>query len=263
MGADMTRFSDKAVIVTGGASGIGEATAARFAVEGALVTVADMNEPAKLPEGAIFLRVDVTDEAQVTAMVDETVARRGKLDCIVNNAGIGAAMPTSMLPLETWEKVYAVNSTGVFLCSKAAIPHLEATRGNIVNTASISGIGGDYLMSAYNASKGAVVNFTRSLAMECAEIGVRVNSVCPGVVETPLASSILEKGEDRDHWMERVPLHRPGTPADIAAAITFLASDDASYITGHNLVVDGGITAHTGQPNFIRRQMMRAQGHGQ
>jgi len=259
----MTRFSGKVVIVTGGASGIGAATAARFASEGALVTVADMNEPASLAEGAIFFQVDVSDEAQVTAMVEETVAKRGKLDCIVNNAGIGAAMPTSMLPLEQWEKVFAVNSRGVFLGCKAAIPHLEATRGNIVNTASISGIGGDYLMTPYNASKGAVVNFTRSLAMECAEMGIRVNAVCPGVVETPLASMAIEPVEDREEWMERVPLHRPGQPKDIAAAITFLASDDASYITGHNLVVDGGITAHTGQPNFIRRQAQRAQGHGQ
>lgn len=257
----MTRFSGRAVIVTGGASGIGAATAARFASEGALVTVADLNAPASLPPGAIFMQVDVTDEAQVVAMVEETLARRGKLDCIVNNAGIGAAMPTAMLPRESWEKVFAVNSTGVFLGCKAAIPHLEATRGNIVNVASISGLGGDYLMSAYNASKGAVVNFTRSLAMECAEIGVRVNAVCPGVVETPLAAGGLERAEDRDHWMERVPLHRPGQPQDIAAAIAFLASDDASYITGHNLVVDGGITAHTGQPNFIRRQALRAQGH--
>lgn len=257
----MTRFSGKVVIVTGGASGIGAATAARFASEGALVTVADMNEPASLPTGAIFVRTDVTDEAQVVAMVEATVAQRGKLDCIVNNAGIGAAMPTAMLPLESWEKVFAVNSTGVFLGCKAAIPHLEATRGTIVNVASISGIGGDYLMSAYNASKGAVVNFTRSLAMECSEIGIRVNAVCPGVIDTPLSGPAIERGEDRDHWMERVPLHRPGQPEEIAAAIAFLASDDAAYITGHNLVVDGGITAHTGQPNFIRRQARRTLGH--
>ncbi len=257
----MTRFSGKVVIVTGAASGIGAATAARFASEGALVTVSDLNEPASLPDGAIFIPVDVSDEAQVSAMVEKTVAERGKLDCIVNNAGIGAAMPTSMLSLETWEKVFAVNSRGVFLGCKAAIPHLEATRGSIVNVASISGLGGDYLMTAYNASKGAVVNFTRSLAMECAEMGIRVNAVCPGIIETPLSAGGLERIEDREHWMERVPMHRAGQPGDIAAAITFLASDDASYITGHNLVVDGGITAHTGQPNFIRRQMARAQGH--
>jgi meso-butanediol dehydrogenase / (S,S)-butanediol dehydrogenase / diacetyl reductase len=255
----MTRFSGQAVIVTGGSSGIGAASAARFSAEGALVTVADMNEPATLPAGAIFVRVDVTNEAQVQAMVEETVKQRGKLDCIVNNAGIGAAMPTTMLPLEGWEKVMAVNSTGVFLCSKAAIPHLEASRGCIVNVASISGIGGDYLMSAYNASKGAVVNFTRSLAMECAEIGVRVNAVCPGVIETPLAASALERAEDREHWEERIPLHRAGRPDDIAAAIAFLASSDASYISGHNLVVDGGITAHTGQPNFVRLWANRAR----
>jgi meso-butanediol dehydrogenase/(S,S)-butanediol dehydrogenase/diacetyl reductase len=258
----MTRFSGRVVIVTGGASGIGAATAARFAAEGALVTVADLTPPASLPEGALFIATDVTDEAQVVAMVEQTVAMRGKLDCIVNNAGIGAAVPTETMPLETWERVMAVNARGVFLGCKAAIPHLEATRGNVVNTASISGIGGDYLMSAYNASKGAVVNFTRSLAMECAEIGVRVNAVCPGVIETPLAAGALSNEDDREHWMERVPLHRPGTPDDIAAAITFLASDDASYITGHNLVVDGGITAHTGQPNFVRRWANRARPAG-
>ena len=124
----MTRFSGKVVIVTGGASGIGAATAARFASEGALVTVADMNEPAELPEGALFIATDVTDEAQVAAMVEQTVAKRGKLDCLVNNAGIGAAMPTETMPLETWEKVFAVNSRGVFLGCKAAIPHLEYLR---------------------------------------------------------------------------------------------------------------------------------------
>lgn len=257
----MTRFSGKVVIVTGAASGIGAATAARFAAEGALVTVSDLNEPASLPGGAIFLRADVTDEAQVQAMIAETVNRRGKLDCIVNNAGIGTALPTASLPLESWERTFAVNSTGVFLCSKAAIPHLEPTRGNIVNVASISGLAGDFQMTAYNASKGAVVNFTRALAMECGELGVRVNSVCPGVIVTPLAAGILENAQVREDWEERVPLHRLGQPEDVAGAIAFLASDDASYINGHNLVVDGGITAHTGQPNVFNARMLRAQGH--
>lgn len=256
----MTRFSGKVVIVTGGASGIGAATAARFASEGALVTVADLNGQAGIPEGAIFVRTDVTDEAQVIAMVEETVAQRGKLDCIVNNAGIGTAMPTASHPLDIWEKVFAVNSTGVFLCSKAAIPHLEATRGSVVNVASISGIGGDYQMTAYNASKGAVVNFTRALAMECAEMGIRVNSVCPGVIRTPLAAAMLSDDEAREDWTARVPLQRLGQPEDVAATIAFLASDDAGYITGHNLVVDGGLTAHTGQPNVLRLRQKREQG---
>ncbi len=258
----MTRFSGKVVIVTGGASGIGAATVARFASEGALVTVADMNEPATLTEGAMFVRTDVTDEAQVVAMIEATVAKRGKLDCIVNNAGIGTAMPTASQPLETWEKVFAVNSTGVFLCSKVAIPHLQATRGNIINVASISGIGGDYQMTAYNASKGAVVNFTRALAMECAEVGIRVNAVCPGVIHTPLAAAMLGNEEVREEWTSRVPLRRLGQPEDVASTIAFLASDDAGYITGHNLVVDGGLTAHTGQPDVYRIRMKREQGQG-
>jgi meso-butanediol dehydrogenase/(S,S)-butanediol dehydrogenase/diacetyl reductase len=258
----MTRFSGKVVIVTGGASGIGEATAARFAAEGALVTVADRNAPAALPPGAIFVRTDVTDEAQVEAMVADTVKQRGKLDCIVNNAGIGTAQPTASMPRETWETIFAVNSTGVFLCSKAAIPQLEATRGNVVNVASISGLAGDFQMTAYNASKGAVVNFTRALAMECGELGIRVNSVCPGVIATPLAAGILANASVREDWEQRVPLHRLGQPEDVAAAITFLASDDASYINGHNLVVDGGITAHTGQPNVFNARMLRQQAAG-
>lgn len=256
----MARYQGKVAIVTGAASGIGAATAARLAAEGARVVIADLEEPKAMPDGAFFVRTDVTDEAQVAAMVAGAVAHFGKLDLMVSNAGIGAAMPTKMLPLESWEKVFAVNSTGVFLCAKHALPHLEESGGNIVNVASISGLSGDYLMSAYNASKGAVVNFTRSLAMECAEAGVRVNAVCPGVIETPLAAGGLEREDDRAHWMERVPMHRPGQPEEIAAAIAFLGSDDASYVTGVNFPVDGGITAHTGQPNFIRRRMEREQG---
>ena len=258
----MNRFENKVAIVTGGASGIGEATVARLVDEGARVTIADVNEPSSAPQGTRFVRTDVSSQEEVGAMVERTVGEWGKLDVIVNNAGIGALEITEQSDLATWERVFAINSTGVYLCSRAAIPHLKQTRGSIVNTASISGLVGDFYMAAYNASKGAVVNFTRSLAVELGEHGVRVNAVCPGLVETPMAGGAIADPVDREYWNSLIPLGRPARPEDIAAAIAFLASDDASYVTGVNFPVDGGITAHTGQPNFIARAKLRADRQG-
>ncbi len=258
----MERFASKVAIVTGGASGIGAATVARLASEGAKVMVADMQEPAGANNAARFLKTDVTSPDAVKALVDGTLAAWGSLDILVNNAGTGSLGYTADMEPEEWDRVFAVNTRAVYLGCREAIPHMQENGGAIVNTASISGLLGDYAMTAYNASKGAVVNYTRALALECAQHGIRVNAVCPGLVETPMASMAIADPVDREFWFSTIPLGRAARPEDIAAAIAFLASDDAGYITGVNLAVDGGITAHTGQPNFPVRQRLRAERAG-
>jgi meso-butanediol dehydrogenase / (S,S)-butanediol dehydrogenase / diacetyl reductase len=254
----MDRFAGKVAIVTGGASGIGAATVARLASEGAKVMVADLQEPAAAGDSVRFTRTDVSSQEQVEALVEATLSAWGRLDILVNNAGVGALGETPETGLSEWERVFAVNSTAVFLCCRAAIPHMREKGGAIVNTASISGLFGDYAMAAYNASKGAVVNYTRALALECGPYAIRVNAVCPGLVDTPMASAAIADAADREHWFGAIPLGRAARPEDIAAVIAFLASDDAAYMTGVNLPVDGGLTAHTGQPNFPVRQRLRA-----
>jgi meso-butanediol dehydrogenase/(S,S)-butanediol dehydrogenase/diacetyl reductase len=255
----MERFAGKVAIVTGGASGIGAATVARLASEGARVMVADLQEPAVTGDSVRFTRTDVGSQEQVDALVDATLAAWARLDILVNNAGVGALGATPDTQLAEWERVFSINSTAVFLCCHAAIPHMREHGGAIVNTASISGLFGDYAMAAYNASNGAVVNYTRALALECGEYGIRVNAVCPGLVDTPMASAAIADPVDRQHWFGAIPLGRAARPEDIAAVIAFLASDDACYMTGANVPVDGGITAHTGQPNFPARQKLRAE----
>jgi len=257
--AAIERFAGKVAIVTGGASGIGAATVARLASEGAKVMVADRHEPAQTGETVGFTRTDVTSAEQVEALVEATLAAWGSLDILVNNAGTGSLAETPDMPLSEWERVFAVNSTAVFLGCQAAIPRMKQRGGAIVNTASISGLAGDYAMAAYNASKGAVVNYTRSLALECAPFGIRVNALCPGLVETPMALAGIADPVDRDYWFGTIPMRRAARPEEMAAVIAFLASDDASYMTGSIVAADGGVTAHTGQPNFPERQRLRAE----
>jgi len=258
------RFAGKIAVVTGGASGIGAATVARLAAEGAEVLVADRNEPADLPASARFRRTDATVPEEVAALIAETEARWGRLDVLVNNAGAGWLGDSETTALEDWDRLFAINVRAVFLACKAAIPLMRAGVGRgaggggaIVNTASISGLAGDYAMAAYNASKGAIVNYTRSLALDCAALGIRVNALCPGLIETPMSTAGLADPIDRAHWLERIPLGRAGRPEEMAAVIAFLASDDASYVTGAMMVADGGATAHTGQPNFPERRRQR------
>ncbi len=255
----MDRFAGKVAIVTGGASGIGAATVARLASEGARVMVADIQPPADVGEKVRFGRTDVTSQAEVDALVAATLAAWGQLDILVNNAGTGSLAATPEMELAEWERVFAVNSTSVFLGCHAAIPHMRENGGAIVNTASISGLFGDYSMGAYNASKGAVVNYTRALALECGEYGIRVNAVCPGLVDTPMSGAGIAQQADRDYWFSAIPLARAAQPEEIASVIAFLASDDASYMTGAIVAADGGVTAHTGQPNFPVRQRLRAE----
>jgi meso-butanediol dehydrogenase/(S,S)-butanediol dehydrogenase/diacetyl reductase len=255
------RFAGKVALVTGGASGIGAATARRLHAEGARVAIGDLNEAAgsSLAKelgaeagGAHFHAVDVAELASVERLVEATAARFGRLDVLVNNAGIGSFGETPDLDPEQWHRVIAVDLHSVFYGCRAAIPHMRrAGGGAIVNTASISGLAGDYGFAAYNAAKGAVANYTRTLAIDHGKDGIRTNAVCPGPIDTPLASALLSNATVMAEYARVIPLGRVGRCEEVAAAIAFLASDDASYVNGACLEVDGGLTAHTGQPNLV------------
>lgn len=252
----MKRFDQKIVIITGAGSGMGAATARRLADEGATVVLTGRTQDKlervanELPdrERALVRPTDVADAEQVNAMVNEVIERFGRIDVLINNAGKATQSRITETDDETWRQIMSINVDGVFHCCRAALPHLIESKGNIVNTSSVSGLGGDWAMSVYNASKGAVSNFTRALALDHGGDGVRVNAVCPSLTRTDMASGVFEKDALLDKFAERMPLGAGAAPEDIASAIAFLASDDARFITGVNLPVDGGLTASNGQP---------------
>ena len=251
----MERFADKVVIVTGAGSGIGEGTVRRFSEEGAsVVLVGDHRRnvaavAADLPKDRTLVKVaDVSKQRDMEEVVAATLKAFGGIDVLVNNAGIFKGSSVTKTRPADWERVMAVNAGGVFYGSRAALPHLVKRRGCIVNTASVSGLGADWNMSAYNASKGAIVQLTRAMALDYSRQGVRVNSVCPSLTETNMTQDMLGDRKLVAKFMERMPLGRVAEPADIAAVIAFLASDDARFVTGANIPVDGGVTASNGQP---------------
>jgi meso-butanediol dehydrogenase/(S,S)-butanediol dehydrogenase/diacetyl reductase len=256
------RFRDKVVLITGAASGIGAAAARRFAAEGAALVLGDLNEEGlaairkeiEVSGGrAEVLPTDVACRAQVEALTAAAASHFGGLDVVFNNAGIGAFGKTPDLDPEVWLRTFDVDVHSVFYGCRAAIPLLrERGGGAIVNTASISGLAGDYGLSAYNAAKGAVVNYTRAAAIEHARENIRINAVCPGPVETPLAHSLLHHPQVAGEYARAIPMGRPGRAEEIASVAAFLASEDASYVTGAMIVVDGGLLAATGQPDFHR-----------
>jgi NAD(P)-dependent dehydrogenase (short-subunit alcohol dehydrogenase family) len=243
----MNRFTGKVALVTGAGSGIGKATAERFAKEGAQVACLDVkgaDATAKELPGAIAFECDVSNPEAVAKAVDGTVEKYGRLDVVANVAGIGGFRRTTEVTFEEWNKVLSVNLTGQFLVCQRAIPHILKSTGAIVNVASVAGLKSHPYSAAYCASKGGVVLLTRALAVEYGRKGVRINCVCPGGVETPLIQKFqLPEGVNQSVLLRISPLGRMGQPPEVAGTIAFLASDDATYINGAAIVVDGGMIA--------------------
>lgn len=249
------RLPDKVAIVTGGASGIGRGTCLRLAEEGAHVAVFDTDlegaqhvaeEIARSGGTARAFKVDVSNTDQVEAAVNEAISALGAVDILVNNAGMSSTSTVVRTTDELWDRMHEVNLKGTFLCCRALAPHMKKRRyGKIINIASILAGAGSAYYAHYSSTKAGVVGFTRGLAMELGPYDINVNVVGPGVIETPM----LERDttpELRQRTQERVALRRLGTPLDIANAVLFLASDEASYVTGQCLYVCGGLSAGSG-----------------
>ncbi|MFP3393121.1 SDR family NAD(P)-dependent oxidoreductase [Brevibacillus sp. SIMBA_040] len=245
------RFVDKVAIVTGGASGIGETTVRQFANEGAKVVIADFSPRGQEladqlnAEGyeALYVKTDVTKEDEVKHMVSATVERFGKVDILFANAGIARDNAAHKLSLDDWQRTIDINLTGVFLCDKYVIEQMlaQGTGGAIVNCGSIHSHAGKAGVTAYSSAKGGVKLLSQTLGITYAKEGIRINAVCPGYIDTPLIAGRNE--EMNQHLISLHPMGRLGKPEEVAKAVLFLASDDASFVTGTSLLVDGGYTA--------------------
>jgi NAD(P)-dependent dehydrogenase (short-subunit alcohol dehydrogenase family) len=243
----------KNVLVTGGTSGIGLATARRFLDEGSRVFVAgiDAGELSGVLESVAALGTvdgtagDVSDERQAKAIVDAAVAAHGRVDVLINNAGIALKATFLDTSPDVWDRTLAVNLRGMFLMAQAVARLMVADGrgGAIINMASTNALGGEADFGAYNASKGGVLQLTRTMAVELGTRGVRVNCVCPGFIDTPLNRALADEDEFVEYERTRIPIGRRGQPEEVAAVYAFLASDDASYMHGSAIVVDGGQTA--------------------
>jgi meso-butanediol dehydrogenase/(S,S)-butanediol dehydrogenase/diacetyl reductase len=253
----MTRFINKTVVITGAASGIGAAVAKRFSDEGANVVAVDLDK-AKIDEAITDLPADRTI-AQVgdtskygdaVAAIETAVEHFGGVDVLINNAGIALLGDLTQVTEEDWNRTLAVNVTGYFHMAKAALPELKKTKGSIVQTSSASGLGGDWDTLAYNTSKGAVTNMTRALALDHGKDGIRVNAVNPTFTDTHMATGVLHDKATLAKILDRIPMKRVGLADDVAKVMVFLASDDAGFVTGVNLPVDGGLNASSGQPSL-------------
>lgn len=248
------RLSGRVALISGGASGIGAACAQRFAAEGARIAALDVQSPLEEiwkrirdhDEEAFFVEADVRDEDTIAASVSTITERFGSIDILVNAAGVHGTGSVDSLDSTEWDRVVDINLKGTYLVSKHVVSGMmERERGNIINLASVEGLEGLETQAAYNASKGGVVLLTRNMACDYGRYGVRVNCLCPGYIETPMTQILSEKGleEIRQRFIDFHLLRRSGSADEVAAAALFLASDDASFVTGHALAVDGGFTA--------------------
>lgn len=251
------KLKDKVSLITGAASGMGRATAILFAREGSKVVATDVDEAGgqktidlihEMGADALFVKADVSREADARNMVEQTVAHYGRLDVLFNNAGVAQAVELTEMTEQEWDRVVDIDLKGVFLGCKYGIREMLKTGGGaIISTASISGMVGQNYLPAYNAAKAGVINLTRHMAFEYGPRGIRANAICPGAIDTPMLKGAFEESPDAEailtYFRHTAPLRRIGRPEDIAKAALFLASDDSSFITGHALVVDGGLTA--------------------
>jgi len=251
----MNRFNEKTVLVTGAASGIGLSAARRFLDEGARVVMLDIDgdklkkAASGLPQDRVLVQVgDTADKDTATSAVKAAIDRFGGLHILINNAGMATESDITQTSEEDFNRVMAVNVGGYYHMAKAAMPELIKVRGSIVMTSSVSGLGGDWNMFAYNTSKGAVSNMVRAMAMDMAKHGVRVNAVNPSFTKTGMTEDMVNDPELVAKFNERMPLGAPEDPDGVAAAMAFLASEDARLITGVNLPVDAGLMASNGQP---------------
>lgn len=247
----------KTVIITGAGSGIGEAAARRFSEDGWNVVLNGRTREklekvaGDLPgERTLVIDGDVSNKNDAAYLISETVDRFGALDCLINNAGVAEMGRPGELALEDFEKIMSVNVTGIFNTVTEAVPHLKEAKGSIVNTSSVSGIGGDWKMFGYNTSKGAVTNMTRAIALDLGKHGVRVNAVAPSVTRTSMSEGIREDERKMEMVKNRIPMKRAAEPEEVASVMAFLAGPDAGFVSGVILPVDGGLSASNGQPNF-------------